>query len=183
VPSVELLLKVHGIDPTSQGEAAPLILAAGEGHSAVVKSFLARDNLNPICMEYALGYAASQAFTSLQVNVMKLLLARPDVDPNFARGFARTTPLNLGARFPDVVKLLLEQEGIDVNHQDDFGFTALIKATCCHSVESAKLLLERDDINVNIRDANGRGMTALHIPCCWKESQEIANLLLTLREP
>ncbi|KAN0074390.1 Ankyrin repeat-containing domain protein [Elaphomyces granulatus] len=162
VEIINLLLAKDGIDINLVHGTAPLIAAAGRGLVEVVGSFLARDNnLNPNIIDedgnYALGCAASRG----HIDVMKLLLHRPDVDPNFARGFGRTTPLNLGARFPDVVKLLLEQEGIDVNHQDDFGFTALIKTACCCSVESAKLLLERDDINVNISSGT-HGRTALY---------------------
>jgi ankyrin repeat protein len=63
--------------------------------------------------EYALGDAAYLG----KVDVMKLLLDRPDVDPNFAGGWNGTTPLILGAHFPDVLKLLLDQQGIDVNYQ------------------------------------------------------------------
>jgi hypothetical protein len=53
------------------------------------------------------------------MHVMKLLLNRPDVDPNFAGGSDGATPLILGADFPDVVKLLLDQQGIDVNSQEN----------------------------------------------------------------
>jgi ankyrin repeat protein len=42
----ELLLKVHGINPNFKGGAAPLLLAAEEGHSAIVELLLAVVNIN-----------------------------------------------------------------------------------------------------------------------------------------
>ncbi|KAN0066682.1 Ankyrin repeat-containing domain protein [Elaphomyces granulatus] len=123
--------------------------------------------------EYALGDAAYRG----DVDVMKLLLDRPDVDPNFEGGSNGTTPLILGADFPDVVKPLLDQQGIDINYQENSGClsTALIKTVCENCVESAKLLLEQDDINVNI--PNWEGWTALHW-ACHEASLEMVNLLL-----
>jgi ankyrin repeat protein len=177
VSIVELLLKVHGIDPTSQGEDAPLILAAGKGHSAVVESFLARDNLNPICMEYALGYAASQPYfaSSGHVDVIKLLLDRHDVDPN-STGYTGQTALILGVNSPDIVKVLLDQEGIDVNSGS--RTTALTSAAEHNYVESAKLLLEHKNINVNIIPDNDRDRwTPLHW-ACFRGSLEVVDLLL-----
>jgi ankyrin repeat protein len=108
---------------------------------------------------------------------MKLLLDRTDVDPNFAGGSYGSTPLIIGARFPDVVKLLLGQQYIDVNSQENLGDfdTALIKTARYNYVESAELLLERDDINVNI--SNSEGWTALHW-ACYLASLEVVNLLL-----
>ncbi|KAN0077481.1 Ankyrin repeat-containing domain protein [Elaphomyces granulatus] len=153
-----------------------LILAAGEGHSAVVESFLARDNLNPIYMEYALGYAAFQAsqvyFASRHVDVMKLLLDRPDVNPN-STGYAGKTALMLGLYSPDVVKLLLDQEGIDVSSRT----TAFFSAAHHNYVESAKLLLERDNINVNIPDNGMDRWTPLHW-ACFHGSLKMVDLLL-----
>jgi ankyrin repeat protein len=122
--------------------------------------------------EYALGDAAYRG----DVDVMKLLLDRPDVDPNFEGGSNGTTPLILGADFPDVVKPLLDQQGIDINYQEnDLLSTALINTAVYNYVESAKLLLERDDINVNI--PNWTGLTALHW-ACLNESLDLVDLLL-----
>jgi ankyrin repeat protein len=143
-----------------------------------VESLLAREDFDPNIVtdsgEYALGNAAYRG----DVDVMKLLLDRPDVDPNFAGGSDGTTPLILGARFPDVVKLLLSQQCIDVNYQEnsDNLNTALIETAYYYScVESAKLLLERDDINVNIPNSNGQ--TVLHC-ACLNGSLKMVDLLL-----
>jgi ankyrin repeat protein len=155
---INLLLAKDSIDINLVHRTTPLIAAAGRGLVEVVESFLTRDNNLNLNItdedgDYALGCAASNG----HIYVMKLLLDHPDVNPN-VEGFARSTPLILGVHFPDVVKLLLDQEGIDVNYQDDFGSTALIRTACCGNVESAKLLLERGDIDVNI----GGRRTALY---------------------
>ena len=117
------------------------------------------------------------------VEIINLLLAKEDIDINLIHG---TAPLIIGAHHPDVVKLLLDQKGIDVNCQDDFGRTALMRAARWNLLESAKLLLEREDINVNIRNVNirgnGRGRTALHLACWDPLAIEIANLLLERKD-
>jgi ankyrin repeat protein len=174
----------------------PFMAAARMGLVEVVESLLAREKFDPNIVtesgEYALGDAASRG----DVDVMKLLLDRPDADLNLARRFDCTTPLILGAHFPDVVKLLLDQQGIDVNYQKN----SVNPSTCCNyctnvnyqknsvglgtaliitardeCVESAKLLLERKDVNVNIPDPDG--WTALHW-ACRQESLEVVDLLL-----
>jgi ankyrin repeat protein len=73
-----------------------------------------------------------------------------------------------------VVKLLLDQEGIDINRQDNLGTTALSMTARYNWVESAKLLLEREDLNVNISDMEGK--TALQRARC-QEFFEIVDLL------
>jgi ankyrin repeat protein len=141
-----------------------------------VESLLARENFDPNIVTDFGEYALEDAACRGDVNITKLLLDRPDVDPNLARGLHDTPPLILGALFPDVVKLLLDQQGIDVNCQKNSGgSTALIETACFNCVESAKLLLERDDINVNV--PNSAGLTALHY-ACLNESLEVVDLLL-----
>jgi ankyrin repeat protein len=180
VEIINLLLAKDGINIDLVNGTTPLAAAAGRGLVEVVEYFLARDNLNPNNIgdrNHALGCAASGGY----VDVMKLLLDHPDVDPNFARGFHyRDTALVLGARFPDVVKLLLDQRGIDVNHQNYWGHTALYWAAFYNSVESANLLLERDNLNVNISTntaGGGCAWTALHVACI-RGSREVVDLLL-----
>jgi ankyrin repeat protein len=162
----------------------------------VVESLLARENFDPNIVTDFGDCALEDAADRGDVDVMKLLLDRPDVDLNLARRLDCTTPLILGALFPDVVKLLLDQQGIDVNYQknsinqssccilctdvkykkNSVGLgTALIITARYNCVESAKLLLEREDINVNIPDPDG--WTSLHW-ACYQESLEVVDLLL-----
>jgi ankyrin repeat protein len=186
VEIINLLLAKDSIDINLGRKTTPFIAAARMGLVEVVESLLARANFNPNIVttgpgdyegDYALGDAAHRG----DVNVMKLLLDRPDVDPNFAGRPGGTPPLILGSRFPDVVKLLLDQQGIDVNYQKNSGglSTALIKTASYNWLESTKLLLERKDINVNI--SNSQGWTALH--CASRnESLEVVDLLLERKD-
>jgi ankyrin repeat protein len=172
---INLLLAKDGIDINLVHGTTPLIEAAKWGLVEVVE-ILARDNtLNPNITDENGNYALGEAAFEGHIDVMKLLLVRPDVDPNFAGGFNGTTPLILGARFPDVVKLLLGQQGIDVNPQEHSAAfrTALMETARCNLVKSAKLLLERDDININI--PNSEGWTSLHW-ACHEASLEVVNL-------
>ena len=52
----------------------------------------------------------------------------------------------------EIVKLLLEKEGINVNTQNDYGDTALISASSNGYTEIVKLLLEKEGIDVNIQN-------------------------------
>ncbi|KAN0068628.1 Ankyrin repeat-containing domain protein [Elaphomyces granulatus] len=158
---INLLLAKDSIDINlTHGGKTPFIVAARMGLVEVLESLFRRKNFDPnivtIFGRYALGDAAARG----DVNVMKLLLRHPKVDPNFAGG--SRSSLMLGALFPNVVKLLLEQQGIDVNYEKgDYLGTALMKTAAYNCVESAKLLLERDDIKVNIPNSSC-GRTALH---------------------
>jgi ankyrin repeat protein len=197
---INLLLAEDSVDINlTIAKTTPFMEAARMGLVEVVESLLARENFDPNIVtdsgEYALGDAAFRG----DVDVMKLLLDRPDVDLNLARRLDCTTPLILGALFPDVVKLLLDQQGIDVNYQknsinpstccsfctdakyqkNSVGLgTALVRTAHYQCVKSAKLLLEREDIKVNISDRNG--WTALHWACHGRrqESLEVVDLLL-----
>jgi ankyrin repeat protein len=261
VPIVELLLKVHGIDPNFVGNvvrgslrAAPLLLAAEEGHSAIVELLLAvvkvkadvrdtrdyRGNIGYTPLIYAcreghvsiveqllarhdvnfnargnfrstplivacihnqveivnlllakrgdLGLAinivdnsgdnalVSAAFYGY-IDIVKLLLDHPDVNPNVVGVYGTALMNGSRGRSPGVVKLLLDHKGIDVNVRSNSGHgkTALSEAAYFNSVECAKLLLERHDINVNIPDRDGR--TAFH-HACYEGSSEIIKLIL-----
>jgi ankyrin repeat protein len=174
---INLLLAKDGIDINLHYATTPFIEAARKGLVEVVESLLAREDFDPNIVADSGVYALGDAAYRGNVDVMKLLLGHPDVNPNLAGGFYGT-PLMLGASFPNVVKLLLGQQGIDINYyqENSSGLsTALIKTVCYNYAESAKLLLERDDTNVNI--PNSTGLTALHW-ACLNESLELVDLLL-----
>jgi len=90
------------------------------------------------------------------------------MDPNCDFAEDGGSLLMLTIKEPDVVKLLLDREDIDVNKQDNRGHTALSYVvqyvTPSHAIEPAKLLLDRDDIDVNLPSRCGE--TPLHIACC-----------------
>jgi ankyrin repeat protein len=63
-------------------------------------------------------------------------------------------PLNFDGLL-HVVELLLKQPGIDVNHADEYGYTALIWASVKGHLNIVELLLEQPGIDVNHKNNNG----------------------------
>ena len=74
-----------------------------------------------------------------------------------------------------MVKLLLEQHGVDINLQNKCGSTALLWAVSNENIEIIKWLLDHDRLNMNLQDE--RGDTALMI-AVRKKNIEMAELLL-----
>ena len=160
VEIINLLLAQDGIDVNLQDDGdTPLMLAIHRRLVKVVKSLLARDDVNPniICR----GTHVLEAAVILgYVGIVKLLLDHPDIDPNFSTG---SSSVLMCADDPDVARLLLDQENIDVNYQDRGGWTALGRAVMFSKFEVAKLLLEREDIDINL--PTDRGETPLFWAC------------------
>ena len=73
------------------------------------------------------------------------------------------TPLHVVAEHghADIVRLLLDKQGIDVNVMDDNNDTPLHVVVQHGHADVVRLLLDRQGINVNQRDKSGR--TPLYI--------------------
>ena len=157
---VRLLLAQDGIDVNLYGNddrSTPLQLATiycGE----VVESFLTRDDVDVNILDSSGNHALLWAVESLEsVQITKSILDRPNVDPNSG---SRSGPTALGAACAtanlDLVKLLLNREGIDINRRcTSLGRTPLFRAVDRGDVGIVKLLLDRYDINPNLPDNNG----------------------------
>ena len=173
VEIINLLLAKDGIDVNfiHNGKNTAISIAVGMGSTPVVKSLLARDDLNLNIVQQAL---VSSAYLG-DINIVKLLLNYPDIDPNSAADHNGFTALMWAIRKPDIVKLLLDQEGIDVNRQNSAGRTALCLAAYWNHLQAAELLLGREELDINIPDNQGR--TALSW-ACHDSRLEIARLLL-----
>jgi ankyrin repeat protein len=120
-----LLLDKAGIDiniPNMNGDT-PLMLAARH-RKMVVKSLLARNDLDPNIInadgDHALGYWAYKG----DITAVKLLLGHPNTDLNLLTGGGRSAlMLACMAGKVDVVKFLLSREGIAINQQDILNAT------------------------------------------------------------
>ncbi|KAN0066674.1 Ankyrin repeat-containing domain protein [Elaphomyces granulatus] len=161
VPIVELLLKLHDINPNFQGgwlQNAPLHLAVEEGHSAIVELLLAVPNIDPDIRGGELGCTPlAHACEKGHVSIVQQLLARNDVDVN-ARGSSNgCTPLIMACveGHVEIINLLLAKEGIDINLV--YGAAPIVAAAT--QTDVMKLLLDQEGIDVNRQD--DLGTTAL----------------------
>ncbi|KAI1743343.1 ankyrin repeat protein [Xylaria scruposa] len=107
----------------------PLILAAENGHDAVVQLLLATNKVNPDSKDMngqtPLIFAAGNGHDA----VVQLLLATNKVDPNL-KDIVGQTPLLCAAEngHDAVVKLLVAVDKVDANSKDQIGQTPLLLA-------------------------------------------------------
>lgn len=106
--------------------------------------------------------------------VVKLLLAREDVNINAKYGEEDKTAL-MYTTSVGVARLLMEQDGIDVNATDVDGWTALIYACSGGDEEFLRLLLSRNKFDINAR--TNIGETALIIAAS-NGNEAVVRLLL-----
>ena len=88
---------------------------------------------------------------------VRMLLARPEVDPDIANADGRT-PLLWAAQDGDVriMKMLLERADVNPNTTGENGETPLFKAAFEGHERVVKMLLERSNINPNTANKHGR---------------------------
>ena len=167
------LLDFH-VDPNCIGYlgATPLIMAAIDGHTIIVKMLLSyRADVN--IQDQFGGTALMEAARTGHTKLVKMLLSyRADVNIQDQSG--RTALMKAAwKRHTIIVEMLLSYRA-DVNIQDDSGRTALIWATVrSHPTIVEKLLEKKAD--VNIQDDSGR--TAL-IWAAWHGHTTVVEMLL-----
>ncbi|KAJ9646983.1 hypothetical protein H2199_001969 [Coniosporium tulheliwenetii] len=108
--------------------------------------------------------------------VVKLLLARDDVDANLKDSYGRT-PLSRAAAggHEAVVKLLLARDDVDANSKDKEGRTPLLLAAWKGQEAVVKLLLARDDVDANSKDSYGRTPLSR---AAWNRHEAVVKLRL-----
>jgi ankyrin repeat protein len=153
-------VNLHNIDGDT-----PLMIATKLGSVRVVESLLARDDLDPSIVNSRGDYVLEHSVFWGR-DMVKLLLDRPNVDPNFVPGWGINRTALMQACIigdPEVVQLFLDHKDVDINRQDHIGYTALCLATLYNRFDAARLLLDRDDIDANLPNYMGR--TALFCAC------------------
>ena len=163
--------------------STPLAIASLSQEPDIVNLLLAKDGIKVNLQDDNGETPLFAAARARSVRVMESLLARDDLDPNVHEfNLGRTALMEVCQREEglDLVKLLLDKEGIDLNKQDNSGYTALSLAVESDNFEAAKLLLARPDINPNLR--NDQGQTALSI-AYRQNSPSMVNLLLGSDDP
>ncbi|XP_045419143.1 histone-lysine N-methyltransferase EHMT1 isoform X8 [Lemur catta] len=152
-----LLMLVDGIDPNfkmeHQSKRSPLHAAAEAGHVDICHMLVQAGANIDTCSEDQRTPLMEAAENNHLDAVKYLIKAGAQVDPKDAEG---STCLHLAAKkgHYDVVQYLLSNGQMDVNCQDDGGWTPMIWATEYKHVDLVKLLLSRGS-DINIRDNDG----------------------------
>ncbi|XP_069465813.1 histone-lysine N-methyltransferase EHMT1 isoform X2 [Ambystoma mexicanum] len=175
-----LIMLVDGIDPNfkmdQQSKRTPLHAAAETGHVDICHMLVqAGANLDNCSEEQKTPLMEAAENNHLDV-VKYLVKAGALLDPKDAEG---STCLHLAAKKGhfDIVKYLISSLEVDVNCQDDGGWTPMIWATEYKHVELVKLLLARGaDINIRDNEEN----ICLHW-AAFSGSVEIAEILLAAK--
>jgi ankyrin repeat protein len=180
---VELLLDAPNIDPNVENlsRSSALLYACKRGHVSIVRKLLARDDVHVNTfggIDGGMWNPLTAALWKGDLEIVKLLLDRYDVDPNVPN--RRTTTGLIEACENgnlDIVKLFLGQQRTKVNRRETSeGRTALWNAVYYGHYEITKLLLDRDDIDPNVPDNLGR--TPLLIAAGRGLNHSVVNLLL-----
>ena len=154
----------------------PLSLAAMNGHEAVVKLLLGRDDVEADSRDRWGQTPLSMAAQNGHEAVVKLLLSRDvEADPKDKDG---QTPLSLAAEngHEAVVKLLLNRHDVAADPRDKDSQTPLSLAAKNRHEEVVKLLLSRDDVAADSQDKGG------WTPLPWAAEEgyeEVVKLLLS----
>lgn len=124
------------------------------------------------------------AIKSGNLQFMRKLLSKPDVDVNVrdrscVTGVYRTTPLHLAIflRRSDIVHMLIEHEGIDLNADANHGVKPLHLAASLGNLDAVECLLQTQKVSISAEEGNGR--TALHLAALNGNAEIVEKLLQT----
>ena len=155
----ELLLSQDDIGVNAQNKNArtPLLWAARNGHTAVVKLLLSQDHIAVNSQDChgntPLIWAAFHGYEG----VVKLLLSQDDIAVNSQNEYGDSPLLRAASSGHEgVIRILLTRNDIEVNSRKCTGKTALMAGLRGGYEAVVRLLLTRNDIEVNSRDEDGR---------------------------
>ena len=183
---VQLLLQHDGVNVNGTDEKAWTALAHAviSHHVPIVGLLLDHPKIDSTMQNGPNGMTAFSIACSRRgsLAVARLFLERPEIRRRTLnlQNWDGSTPLALSVRHEktEIVRLLLNQEGINVNMQDADGYRPL-HHVCCKdegSTELAQLLLRHPTILPNIQKR--KGWTPLQVACLMG-NKKVVQLLLS----
>ena len=158
-----LLLK-KGADVNAQGSQGfgPLLVAVGNRHAATARLLLDQDGVRVDLNNTGGWTSLMKACKTGQLELARLLLGKgANVNARNGKGFGSLF-VAVEKNRSDVVRLLLEQDGIEVDaRQESHGYTPLHKAAEDGNVVLIKLLVEKGRANTGLK--NKKGETPLQV--------------------
>eukprot|EP01031_Cornospumella_fuschlensis_P027404 gene27404-33097_t len=172
---VDLVLKSRGIDANATSKEGETALM-----KEIVERLLACKGIFVCATDHNGLYALMWAMGDRSKVIVLLLLETNRLDVNAVDKRGGRALLHCESKSTESVEVLVNVKGIDVNANDQFGETPLIRACKRNAIEIVELLLKFDDINVNAADKDG--LTALLVVAYKAEYEEIVRLLINAAE-
>jgi ankyrin repeat protein len=164
-------------NPESTTESFPLHIAASTGFPELFRRVIDSVKVDINAKDAWGNCLLTLAAVAGHLSLVKLILDPPYNANMNVETKDCWTALSLAARegHSEVVKMLLEKDGVDMNKANSRGYTPLSLAARSGHTEIVKLLLEKDGVDVNKADSFGG--TALSFAARGGHS-EIVKLLL-----
>lgn len=153
----------YPINETNEKGETPLLIATHKNYIEIAKALInagADVNKQDVLQDSAYLYAGAQGKTEILAYIIEN--AKPDHQVYNRYGGNALIPAAEKGHLPNV-KLLLADEKVDINHQNNFGYTALIEAVALTDGSKVYQQIVQEllvyNANKELRDDNG--MTAL----------------------
>lgn len=153
----------YPINETNEKGETPLLIATHKNYIEIAKALInegADVNKQDVLQDSAYLYAGAQGKTEILVYIIEN--AKPDHQVYNRYGGNALIPAAEKGHLPNV-KLLLADGNVDINHQNNFGYTALIEAVALTDGSKVYQQIVQEllvyNANKELRDDNG--MTAL----------------------
>ncbi|WP_404293053.1 ankyrin repeat domain-containing protein [Cytobacillus kochii] len=153
----------YPINETNEKGETPLLIATHKNYIEIAKALInegADVNKQDVLQDSAYLYAGAQGKTEILAYIIEN--AKPDHQVYNRYGGNALIPAAEKGHLPNV-KLLLADGNVDINHQNNFGYTALIEAVALTDGSKVYQQIVQEllvyNANKELRDDNG--MTAL----------------------
>ena len=145
------------LSQTDVWDSTAILCAAREGHGAMVKLLLTREDSTPNISDILDRTPLWWAVLHGRKDIVRILLERDDVTPDTKDRHGQT-PLSLAVENgdKDIMKMLLGREDVTPNSLGEDSRTPLSRAAGNGKEGIVEILLGRDDVTPDIADKDGR---------------------------